>query len=73
MQIGRWAAEVNLDDVPAPVIERALLHVLDCVGLAYASSNFDFAKRALATVSELARATPSSSRTASGSVGGTLP
>jgi 2-methylcitrate dehydratase PrpD len=52
MQLGRWAADITLEDVPAPVVERALLHVLDCVGLAYAASNFDFAKRALATVSE---------------------
>jgi 2-methylcitrate dehydratase PrpD len=53
MQLGRWAADLRFEDIPADVVERALLHVLDCVGLAYASSNFDFAKRALATVSEL--------------------
>ena len=52
MQLGRWAAEINLEDVPTRVVDRALLHVLDCVGLAYASRNFEFAKRALATVSE---------------------
>ncbi|KRE44226.1 2-methylcitrate dehydratase [Knoellia sp. Soil729] len=51
-QIGRWAADVTMEEVPERVVERALLHILDCVGLAYASSNYDFAKRALAAVSE---------------------
>lgn len=51
-QIGRWAADVTLDDVPDNVVEQALLHVLDCVGIAYTSGTFDFAKRALAAVSE---------------------
>ncbi|MFE9693829.1 MmgE/PrpD family protein [Micromonospora sp. NPDC005806] len=52
-RIARWAADVTVSDVPTHVADRALLHILDCVGLAYASSNFDFAKRALAAVSEL--------------------
>lgn len=52
MQIGQWAASVTLSDVPDEVVERALLHVLDCIGLAYAAAPFDFAKRALAAVSE---------------------
>lgn len=51
-QIGRWAADVSVADVPDLVVDRALLHILDCVGLAYASSSYDFAKRALAAVSE---------------------
>lgn len=51
-QIARWAADVTIDDVPAEVVERARLHILDCVGLAYAAAPFDFAKRALAAVSE---------------------
>jgi 2-methylcitrate dehydratase PrpD len=51
-QIGRWAADVSMDDIPGAVVDRALLHILDCVGLAYAASNYDFAKRALAAVSE---------------------
>jgi len=50
--IGRWAADVTIADVPDAVLDRALLHILDCVGLAYAASNYDFAKRALAAVSE---------------------
>jgi 2-methylcitrate dehydratase PrpD len=52
LQIGRWAADVRLDEVPERVREQALLHILDCVGLAYASSGFEFAKRTLAAVSE---------------------
>lgn len=50
--IGRWAADVSMEDVPAAVVDRGLLHILDSVGLAYAASNYDFAKRALAAVSE---------------------
>jgi 2-methylcitrate dehydratase PrpD len=50
--LGRWAADVSMDDIPGAVVDRALLHILDCVGLAYAASNYDFAKRALAAVSE---------------------
>jgi len=53
LRIGRFAADLTLEQVPGQVVERALLHVLDCVGLAYASAGFDFAKRALAAVSEL--------------------
>ncbi len=52
-QIGHWAAGVTLEAVPETVVERALLHILDCIGIAYASSSFDFAKRALAAVAEL--------------------
>lgn len=51
-EIARWAADVSIEDVPDHVVDRALLHILDCVGLAYASSNYDFAKQALAAVSE---------------------
>lgn len=50
--IGDWAAGLRLEDVPERVIERAALHILDCIGLAHASSGYDFAKRALAAVSE---------------------
>lgn len=51
-RIAHWAADVTLSSVPDLVVERALLHILDCVGIAYASGTFEFAKRALAAVSE---------------------
>lgn len=43
-RLGRWATQVTWSDVPAYVKERAALHVLDCVGLAYAGLQDDYAK-----------------------------
>ena len=42
-RIARWAHSVTWEDVPDLVRERAALHVLDCIGLAYASLRDDFA------------------------------
>lgn len=49
-KIGRWATEVQWADVPEKVRERAALHVLDCVGLAYAGLNDDYVKVARSAV-----------------------
>lgn len=43
-RLGRWATDVRWADVPEYVRERAALHVLDCVGLAYAGLHDDYAK-----------------------------
>ncbi len=40
-----FAAELQIADVPAAVIERAKLHMLDAIGVALASSREDFAPR----------------------------
>ncbi len=43
-QIAAMAAGLSLQDVPADVIERAKLHILDGLGLALASNAHDFAE-----------------------------
>jgi 2-methylcitrate dehydratase PrpD len=42
-RIAEWAAKVSWADVPGDVRERAALHVLDCVGLSFASLRDEFA------------------------------
>jgi 2-methylcitrate dehydratase PrpD len=44
-RLAGFASEVQLVDVPAPVVERAKLHMLDAIGVALASSQEDFAPR----------------------------
>lgn len=45
-RIATWAQAVSWTDVPELVRERAALHILDCVGLSFASLRDDFARRA---------------------------
>lgn len=40
-----FASELRLEDVPAAVLQRAKLHMLDAAGIALASSTEDFAQR----------------------------
>ena len=42
-----FAAGLRFEDVPANVIERAKLHVLDCIGIGLASSGFEFGQRTI--------------------------
>ena len=46
-RLARFAVGLRLADVPAPVVERAKLHILDGIGIALASRSFDFAQRTL--------------------------
>ncbi len=46
--IGDWAAEVKISDVPSNVQDQALLNILDAVGIAFASTNYDFATKSIA-------------------------
>lgn len=46
--IGDWAAAVKISDVPSQVQEQALLNILDAVGIAFASTNYDFATKSIA-------------------------
>lgn len=48
--LARLAAGVRLADVPAAVVERAKLHILDAIGLGFASHAYDYAKSAIAGV-----------------------
>ena len=52
--LAAFATDVQFADVPANVIERAKLHILDCLGIGLASSGFDFAQRTINAVSGLA-------------------
>lgn len=45
-RLAAFAHDFGLSAVPAHVVERAKLHVLDCFGIALASTGFEFAQRA---------------------------
>ena len=45
-RVAEWAHQVTWEDVPERVRERAALHVLDCVGLAFACQRDNFAAAA---------------------------
>jgi 2-methylcitrate dehydratase PrpD len=53
-QLARFAANLRYEDIPAPVIARAKLHILDSLGVALASSTEDFAPKVLASIASLA-------------------
>ncbi|HTP94223.1 MAG TPA: MmgE/PrpD family protein [Burkholderiales bacterium] len=52
--LAEFALNLTIDRVPAPVVERAKLHILDCIGIALASTQFEFAHRTLSAVRGLA-------------------
>jgi len=43
--LAEFAADFALSKVPAAVVERAKLHVLDCLGIGLASTTYEFAHR----------------------------
>ena len=45
-KLALFADGLTLAHVPARIIERAKLHILDCLGIALASSTYEFAQRA---------------------------
>ena len=51
--IARFAARLNLANVPVPVISRAKLHILDALGLGLASTVQDYAASAYAGVAAM--------------------
>ncbi len=52
-RLADFTAEFQLEGVPGRVVERAKLHVLDCFGIALASTTFEFAQRAANAVRSL--------------------
>ncbi len=52
-RLARFAAGLQLSDVPAPVIQRAKLHILDALGLGLASTGQDFGRSAIAGVAAM--------------------
>lgn len=53
--LAEFAAELDYEAIPAEVRERAKYLILDAVGIAHASTRYDFAHRTLSAVSELGR------------------
>ena len=45
--IAKFAVSLRLDDVPAPVLDRARLHILDALGLGLASNAYDYGQRSV--------------------------
>ncbi len=52
-RLARFAGELRTEDIPASVLERAKYLILDAVGIAWASTHFDFAHRTLSALTEL--------------------
>ena len=48
LEIGTWAQAVSINDVPKHVQDQALLNILDAVGIAFASTHYEFATRSIA-------------------------
>ena len=48
LEIGTWAQTVSITDVPKHVQDQALLNILDAVGIAFASTHYEFATRSIA-------------------------
>ncbi len=44
-QLAEFTAALRFEDIPRDVVEQAKRHLLDCLGIALASSGFDFAQR----------------------------
>jgi len=51
--LAQFATGLTWEQIPAPVQQRAKLLLLDAVGVAFASTQFDFAQRALAALKHL--------------------
>lgn len=49
--IGAYAADFRYEDIPAEVLEQARYIILDGIGIAFASTNFEFAQRAYSALS----------------------
>jgi 2-methylcitrate dehydratase PrpD len=56
--LAEFAAGLRCEDIPAAVVERAKLHVLDCLGIGLASSGFEFGQRTINALAGLAGAGP---------------
>lgn len=45
--LAAFAERLRFEDIPAEVVERAKLHVLDCLGIGLASSGYEFGQRTI--------------------------
>src|ERR1700756_986429 len=51
--IGQFSADLSLDHVPAPVIARAKLHILDALGLGLASNAQDYGRTSVEAIAAM--------------------
>ena len=51
--LAQFAVGLRYEQIPARVLERAKLHILDCIGIGLASGGFDFAQRTINALSAL--------------------
>lgn len=56
-RLAQFAGGLRAEDIPAQVLERAKYLILDAVGIAWASTHFDFAHRTLSAVAEMSGGT----------------
>ena len=53
-----FAANLRFEEIPAAVIERAKLHILDCIGIGFASGGFEFGQRTINAMVALGESGP---------------
>ena len=53
-----FAATLHFEDIPAHVVERAKLHILDCIGIGLASGGFEFGQRTINALAGLGERGP---------------
>ena len=53
-ELARFVGSFSADDIPVAVTTRARHLILDAVGIALASTTYDFAHRAMTAISSLA-------------------
>src|SRR3546814_3375349 len=53
-RLAAFAAEFDLGKVPGAVIERAKLNILDCLGIGFASTTYEFGQRTANAIHGLA-------------------
>ena len=58
-RLAAFALDLSFGEVPDRIAERAKLHILDCIGIALASTTYDFGQRTLNGVRSLAGEGPS--------------
>ena len=52
--LAAFAISLRWQDIPAPVVERAKLHILDALGIGLAASRYDYSHKTLTAMSGLA-------------------
>ena len=56
--LAEFAANLRYEDIPAQVVLRAKLHILDCIGIGIASGGFEFGQRTINALAALGESGP---------------